>query len=264
MQTYLFSILFVGILFYVTTNKHISNAVVIIDSQDHFIKYKNMPKYIINLDKRVDRLRLTQKLLSLYGFNTTRFPAISGKQLSEIELTQLVHPKSMTSIKNGYRTSDADLSIGAVGCSLSHILLWQKLLNSNNNGFMIFEDDTLPNFTLEHFKKYIDYIPDDWDIILLGYVSVFKKENINSYISKIYSWWGTHAYIIHKNKINTLLNEAFPLKTQIDHWLGVLAQEGKINVYGLKYTKWDQNYQVNSTDIQIDIIKQPITKLQNK
>lgn len=255
METYLFGIILIGILFYYITNTHISNTIVSYStySSNNFTEYMNMPKYIINLDKRVDRLQHTQNLLTLYGFNTIRFPAILGKKLSEIELTQLVHPKSMKFIKNGYRSTDSDLSIGAVGCYLSHLLLWRKLLNSDNNGFMIFEDDTLPNFTLDHFKKYSEYIPHDWDIILLGYITVFKKENINLHISKVYSWWGLHAYIINKNKINTLLNEALPMNKQIDHWLSELALKGKINVYGLRFVNWKQNYLVHSTDIQTDI-----------
>lgn len=212
-------------------------------------------QYLINLDHRQDRLKLTSKLLSDKGFTRiVRYPAVYGKKLSDEELKKIITPHAIDTIKNNYRKDHYELTYGAVGCSLSHINLWKNFINNSKNDIiMVFEDDTLPQFDINTFYNYFKYAPSDWDIILLGGLYNNPTE-INKYFTKISSFYQTHAYVIHKKAIPKLLQRVFPLEKQLDSWLSDLAKENYINIYGITENKWDQNQEISATDIQNNII----------
>ena len=210
-----------------------------------------LEQYLINLEERKDRFDITNNLLNNYNFtNVIRFPAIIGKNISKDELIKLVEPTAMKSILDNYRTKHYELSYGAVGCYLSHINIWKKLELNNLDYILIFEDDTLPNFNFTDLQKIIKtYVPNDWDIFLLG-GKYNRCKYINNYVRKIYSFYETHAYVINKKGALKLISKAFPIKKQIDSWLSDLTLNNYINIYGITTNKWTQNPQINSTDIQ--------------
>jgi glycosyl transferase family 25 len=209
--------------------------------------------YIINLDSRIDRFKITSNLLNEYDFkDVIRYPAVNGKNISKNELIKIIEPSALKSIFDNYRKEHYELSYGAVGCSLSHFNLWKKLELDNLDSIIIFEDDAYPSFNFIELQEIINNnVPNDWDIILFGGIYNNYK-NINNYIDKIYSFYQTHAYIINKKGALKLLSKAFPIKKQIDSWLSDLASD-YINIYGITKNKWTQNPQINFTDIQTEI-----------
>ena len=213
-----------------------------------------LEQYLINLEDRIDRFEITNNLLNYYDFtNVIKYPAIIGKNIPNEELIKIVKPSAIKSILDNYRTKHYELSYGAVGCYLSHINIWKKLEFNNLDYFLIFEDDTLPKFNFTHLQEIIkNYLPNDWDILLLG--GIYNKcKYINDYVRKIYSFYETHAYIINKKGALKLLSKAFPIKKQIDSFLSDLTQNNYINIYGITKNKWTQNPQINQSDIQTKI-----------
>ena len=109
------------------------------------------------------------------------------------------------------------MTVGSVGCYLSHYMLWQNL-NDNNDIVFIVEDDVvlIPNFT-EHFEKFYTQVPADWDIIYIGYESLsgVNNEPINAKISKGIPAC-TYAYMIKKSSIPMLLEKMKVMKCPID------------------------------------------------
>ncbi len=228
---------------------------------------ESIEKYLINLDKRTDRLHITTKLLNDHGFtNIIRYPAVNGKEISSFELEKLVAPHAINSIKQNQRTEHHQLSYGAVGCSLSHINIWKEFNNSTSlysDMIMIFEDDVLPSFTITDLHKYLEYVPEDWDILFLGAL-INKGNTINNVVSKINKFYCMHSYIIRKKCIPFLLKHAFPLEKQIDSWLSDLANENKINMYTIiKDNYWKQNNEISNTDIQTLNIKDKLLNNKN-
>lgn len=203
--------------------------------------------YLINLDKRSDRLKVTVPMLKTSGFIVERFPAISYND----DLINLVKEDARYNILKEQRNDHYELSKGGIGCFLSHIQIWEKIQNSKDSHGIIFEDDVLPSRGgISDIQSEISKVPDDWDIILIG--ALYLRE-INSDVSKIYKFYGTHAYIINKKVIPYLLKNVFPMEMQIDAWLSKLAEESKINIYGLNNIVWMQNPEINNTDIQIPL-----------
>ena len=113
--------------------------------------------------------------------------------------------------------------------------------------------EALPSFTITDLHKYLEYVPEDWDILFLGAL-ILKGTPVNDVVSKINNFYCMHAYIIRKKCIPFLLQHAFPLEKQIDSWLSDLANENKINMYAIiKDNYWKQNTEISHTDIQTPI-----------
>ena len=116
--------------------------------------------FVINLDRRKDRL---EKLLAshpeLEG-RIERQPAFDGKSLVLTpELAQL------------FRPNDFFWKKAVMGCALSHLSLWWKLVNDHPDikNYLILEDDVKFNPGWEDtISKSMAHIPEDYDVLYLG------------------------------------------------------------------------------------------------
>ncbi len=215
------------------------------------------PMYIINLDRRTDRLQETVKLLEDKDFdinNMIRMKATDGAAEWD-QLKGIVTDDAMVSIYAGFRTEHRQLSKGGVGCYISHLKLWGLLLNEEmrEDAIIIFEDDTLPTLAVDEVRRRLDSVPEDWDIVLLG---AFYEDcvNVNQHFCRIKRFFGLHAYIIRKKAAKYLVPRALPIAQQIDTWLADLSERNEINVYAMIDSGWVQNERVHSTDVQIPLI----------
>ena len=120
--------------------------------------------------------------------------------------------------KDFYLKNKNKINNGSLACSISHCMLYKKLLNVNGDKFLIFEDDC--EILLEFHKKlikYYKYVPKDWDMIWLGYNNL-KGKKINKYVLKPQNNPGIgfnaqhHCYLIKKTSINKILNILLPIK----------------------------------------------------
>jgi GR25 family glycosyltransferase involved in LPS biosynthesis len=181
--------------------------------------------YVINLDRSVDRLA---SIYNQLPFNFRRFTAIEGNDLN---------------IKDMYaegKITNKNLTRGMVGCYMSHVSLWENIVRDNKPA-IIFEDDirSRNKFTLTNdIEKLLRMIPDDWDLILLGYHDfktnrgTVNKKIINSTICKLSGWLtGLHAYIIKPETVEKYLRVASPISDQIDHTLSNKVYPS-LNIYG--------------------------------
>lgn len=155
------------------------------------------PIKVINLERRPDRWNRTKNILDSNGLtNYERFNAIDGTQL-----------KMTPEIKHLFRGNDFKYRESFIGCAMSHMKLWQELVDSNSEYFIILEDDievsndfkNKLNATL-HYLLQNPYI----DLHFLGYFywnGKPKKRNDYPVLSrmKIESYMGGFfGYIISK------------------------------------------------------------------
>jgi GR25 family glycosyltransferase involved in LPS biosynthesis len=112
--------------------------------------------YLINLDLSVDRLSKFHARHPDLG--VLRVSAIDGSEVDKQKL-----------ISDGIITDDLPYLPGSLGCSLSHIALWQKAISQNRN-ITIFEDDTISVHGFrEKANAFLPKLPEDWDIVLWGF-----------------------------------------------------------------------------------------------
>lgn len=175
--------------------------------------FPKMETFVVNLDRRLDRMREFQKKacdsLNFLGYYN-RYSAVDG--------TKLVTNPQLQRIFDG---NDYNMRRGMVGCAMSHIHLYIQLLQSNNDMYMILEDDI--EFTKNFDKKLLFVLKQlddlEWDMIYLGhhlrecYItnSVYSQdlmphiEKWDTLTSFQRSLGGTGGYIITKNGAKKLL-----------------------------------------------------------
>jgi GR25 family glycosyltransferase involved in LPS biosynthesis/glycosyltransferase involved in cell wall biosynthesis len=116
------------------------------------------PMYVINLDRAPDRLRLFSERNQHLG-RVTRVSASDGSKLDRKELTD-----------TGYLSEDCPYLAGALGCALSHVILW-KMAASQDRSITVFEDDiAVSRHFVSQATALLSVLPDDWDFIQWGYI----------------------------------------------------------------------------------------------
>ena len=188
--------------------------------------------YIISLKKERIKCNNVIKNLEKSGIkNIKKFDAIDGKDIKmTLEPIGYKHPlvnvslSGQYSLYNGRKEHKELPSKGAIGCYLSHILLWKKLVESDNDYFLIFENDVVPLYNNLDIKinELIIEINNNFDILLLGCNcrdNVINKVSKN--INKCIFFFETHSYIISKKAANELLKYIFPIDMQIDSYISL-------------------------------------------
>lgn len=132
-----------------------------------------------------------------------------------------------------YSILDTWVTVGAVGCYISHYMLWQNIIDKPDDIILIVEDDVIlvDDFT-SLLKKYMTYVPLNWDIIYIGHESLHlvNPEVINERVAKGVPAC-TYAYMIKKSTIPMLL-ELCPITMPIDTHIRIQLKN-RINSYAL-------------------------------
>jgi GR25 family glycosyltransferase involved in LPS biosynthesis len=211
--------------------------------------------YLINLDRRIDRLNRFKEYYQhsdLKNYSYIRFSAIDGGMLNinSVPLTDLAKAELKQIESTGFRNKHYQLTKGAIGCYLSHTKVWESILKKGLDRVLVFEDDAKvpPNF-LELVNESMKDIPDDWDIVLLGFLCN-DCEDMKTY-KKVNRFMLTHAYMIRKESILKIVdtNTLFPISQQIDAYMSELSTV--LNIYTV-HKKIVSQF-MSRTDIQAPI-----------
>jgi len=202
--------------------------------QSNYINQVFNKIYCINLDKSVDRWEQSQKEFTRIKLNVERFPAFDGKSLNIKDMID------QGIISNNCAEQD---KLGAMGCLMSHVAIWNKIVKEQISWTLILEDDVSfhPHF-LNLFENYWKSVPKDADMIFLGSLSpVHDKfdekdsllpfsEIINDKIVKeIKTLQGTHAYAISLKAAKYLLDNYLPIKIALDYF-----PTESMNIYAMR------------------------------
>jgi GR25 family glycosyltransferase involved in LPS biosynthesis len=162
---------------------------------------------VINLKKREDRKKFMIEQFKRENItNYEIIEAIDGNSLNETEEIRLLFERNNFNYRKGI-----------IGCALSHINLWNKLITDKNNEYyVILEDDLdlLPNFK-EKLIEHCDIFEEkQLEHLSLGVFdcNYFDQEKIKSdkvtIIEKdVYKFWNVaFAYIISKNAAKKMIS----------------------------------------------------------
>lgn len=116
--------------------------------------------FVINLDRRPDRLKAFMKRSSLTATDFHRFSAIDGRNLTwNNEINSLF-------INNKFLSRAS-----RIGCAMSHLTLYRHIANTTNERYIIFEDDAYfadKNWINKWNAEYYPNLPSDADLVFLG------------------------------------------------------------------------------------------------
>lgn len=111
------------------------------------------------------------------------------------------------------------LSECAIGCNMSHFILWNALKFMPENEFLIFEDDAiLDSSFVEKFKNVYEQLPSDWEMAYVGWIPNGNDTNIMTVTNElsIRKPSGQHAYLIKKSVLTKLCDALIPFRSNID------------------------------------------------
>jgi len=195
---------------------------------------KTLPKaFVVNLDRRPDRLlKFGQRFPRVSDWSYERFSAIDGNKLK-------TNGNFPISIQQLFRDNDFCSKPSVIGCAMSHIKLWQTLVNDNSNdSYIIYEDDVefVENYAWKLYSL-LQKITFDWDILFLGHLMCYelqtshriesdelpKWESMTKYIIPTRSSYiGTASYMISKRGASKLLD--YINKNGVKHGIDYMIQ----------------------------------------
>lgn len=120
--------------------------------------------FLINLDKSSDRLVRCQEFFEQFGVEFERVPAVYGKDLSDKEIAEFYDSDKN---KQGYKK---ELGVGELGCYLSHVRCWQKIVEEQLDYALILEDDFKLTESFNDFENIFSKLID-WDYIRIAYAT---------------------------------------------------------------------------------------------
>lgn len=236
-------------------------------------------KYIINTDTRIfyinlddnkeRRLHIDTTLKRLNFTNITRISAIDTRTIKKIDgykslLDNNAYLLLLRNIKENKRHNHRDLTKGSIGCYLSHLKVYNRMLEENIPYAIIFEDDCNiidPNIIFwEKMKMISDKIPDNVDIFLFDAIIHEYRDNCSKYICQVNFFWGSHFYLITQKGINNILKYLLPIQYQIDNALSIMSYSNKLNIFGCRNIIFCDNIKFKSTIQLLDCINCDIKK----
>lgn len=199
----------------------------------------NIRTFVVNLEFNLDRRNYMLSLLEGLGQKADFIKAVDGKRLSEKDLSTIYDKEE------ALRNLGRELTLGEIGCALSHIEIYKIIVEKNISYALILEDDISINFNLSKVIGNLIKV-DKWDLILLGHHSGLDNDYTQK--SELSFWgrvkilpdykicrlcgkgYGTYGYIITLNGAKKLLSQTKLITKPIDFYT---SDSSILNVYAL-------------------------------
>ena len=217
-----------------------------------------IPAFCITLDRRLDRWKRFQDQPGIQGLNVKRFLGVDGKKIdymNDSRITLLTKRNIATRTRRSQEELD---SVGGIGCALSHIAIWQWMVDNNQEICLVFEDDAMvpPDFMEKAntciSKSNIMKNSKQWDLWTLSHVvedpTEIPEEPAASGLFQVGAFALTHGYVITRSTAERFLKDAYPIHCHIDFWMSIYCFYHKMRIVSCKDAQLTQNG--STTDIQ--------------
>lgn len=195
-----------------------------------------IPMVCISLDRRPDRWEQFKGRCDVAAVRVMRLPAVDAKEFDAVQ-----HPSvsllTAHNIKFHVRRAHYEIdTVGAIGCSLSHIKAWDYLMNSTSPALVVFEDDALvPADFAAKLRQVVAELPAEWDIITF-YNTEFGgsrgcgPDPAAAPLQTCTGQMGSHAYMISRRGAQRMLARAYPIELHVDAYMAFMARVGYIQM----------------------------------
>jgi glycosyl transferase family 25 len=215
-----------------------------------------IPAFCINLERRPDRWLAFSKQPAVLDLpNLKRFIGVDGKNL-DIMKDDRIPLATKRNIKLKTRRAHEEITTaGGIGCALSHIAVWEWIVENKTPVTLVLEDDAkIPIDFVSYMNRCIEDSPvlkdpSSWDIMMMtNQRSATKAHPVDPNVVTFDAFVGTQGYIITQACAQKYLKEAYSLQLHIDLWMAVYKTVHGLTVIGLP------NYYIHqrgsTTDIQ--------------
>ena len=184
--------------------------------------------FVVNLaSESARREQITRNLLAL-GLEFDFFEAVNGAELSDYDLRHYSSEGTISYIGR-------DLTSSEIGCALSHLYVYSKIIEERLDYAVILEDDVL---LLSRFPEILSkLIVDDNPFEIVNFITDSPEIGTKKFVSRKHEITDlpfysnrTTAYFLSSKAALKLLEVGTPIKTSADGLLGEAALHGlKIN-----------------------------------
>jgi glycosyl transferase family 25 len=176
--------------------------------------------FIISLPKDADRREYLGRQLTRLNVPFSILDAVHGKSLSQAEL-ETVYDR-----KRALRLFNRELSAGEIGCALSHVAIYRKMVEENMPHALVLEDDAhvLDQDLAATLSTLARVYPERKRVaVMLNHVKRYdanKKTPIDDgrCVYDAYRGVCTHGYFITRAAAEVLLKNLFPVYVVADKW----------------------------------------------
>jgi glycosyl transferase, family 25 len=191
------------------------------------------PIWVINLRRSADRRAYISHHLGALGLAFELVEAVDGRELSRETLGALYDPVLAR------RKLSRELTLGEIGCALSHLRLYRRMLDEDVPEVLILEDDVVIDPACIDILRRPERFPSGWELILLfhngGHPSYWGRRPLNGthQIVRFASQaWGCGGYLLRKSAAEKLLRRGYPVRTPSDGLTGGPVDTGVV-LYGV-------------------------------
>lgn len=218
----------------------------------------SIPAFCITLERRPDRWRRFQDQSGIDGLDLKKFLGVDGKKL-DVRKDERISLFTRRNIISKSRRSHEELdSIGGVGCALSHIAIWQWMVDNNQEVCLIFEDDAVvpPDFVQRAntciSESTLLKDPKKWDMWLVG-GSWDELTQIpgETKVARVGSFFSFYSYVMTLHGAKRLLKHVYPIQGHIDVWTSIYNYVYDFRIVCCLSLKLKHNSTVK-TDIQTE------------
>ncbi|MEQ5226150.1 glycosyltransferase family 25 protein [Proteus cibi] len=172
--------------------------------------------FVINLKNDQERRATIQKQADSLGLKVEFIEAINGKLLTEEQINEL----SQDFYLNG-------MTHGVLGCSLSHLKVYEKIVSEKIAMALILEDDAKLSENIkiiyDRVGEYNEKHRDNSLVYLLSqvneYIDTFKKHLYKNYfLVNVIDADYAYGYIINNVAAKNLLQYLYPVRLEADAW----------------------------------------------
>lgn len=186
-----------------------------------------MKVYCINLKRSTDRRAKMEAELTKVGLSYEFIDAVDGRLLSAAE-RETAYGSWHTRFRHG-----KDLTPGELGCAVSHIKFFQKIIETNEVGFVLEDDVAFSDGARAAFEKAEKFLCEAKGPTLVQLPGLERdlrrgKDGLGDFV-KVPAAIGAYAYGINPEAAKLLLKVFTPIKMPIDKY------DYLIKHYGLNF-----------------------------
>ena len=186
-------------------------------------KRKMIKIFVVNLKSSVQRRKIMERQLNDLGLPFEIFEAIKGDEVTKDEIERYYD-------MDFYKNRPDYFTAGAVGCTLSHYLIYKKMVEEKIEIALILEDDMAIN---KEFPKILPQLAKEirnHEVILLFYQSYFPINlsfSSKRYLAGKYHLYqaistgglrSTAGYLINLRTAKSMVDGLIPYSTFPDDW----------------------------------------------
>lgn len=178
-----------------------------------------MQCFVINLAKDTTRRSQIVGQLNELGIDHEVFPAVNGKELTPEEMLRDYD------LARAHR-DDRDMSVGEIGCALSHLGVYRRMLESGTAAALVLEDDAKLDRSTAGILTALQPLMGDEKPLVVLLSCVFRTSYFSStplvpgYVasSVLEGAWGAHGYVLNRAAAAALLQGLYPVRLRADVW----------------------------------------------